>query len=198
MWLDALESTNHTLSQAKVLLDWMTSLSVLYDSLRTFHLGHHSQNLWHNSWVVGWSKPTLVSSFGTPLRSGQIFHSTCIQSGCLGNFVWHDDSPSYWTPLVCSLSDSACVSSAESSSLFKLGVEHPTISHIAPCLWFSLTNGIDGSSKKEGGLSLARMDDLILLSHGANPLRHICTTSSSSMYMLIDLRSPHNSLIFKV
>ena len=49
-----------------------------------------------------------------------------------------------------------------------------------------------------GELSLARTTDRMALNRGARPLRHICTISSSSMLMLIDLRTSHNSLIFKV
>ena len=101
MWLDALESTNHTLSK-EVLVALVPTSSVLYDSLGTFLHGRHNRNLWHSSWVVDWSKLTLVSSFGSPLNNGQVSNNTCIRLGCFGGLVRQDGSPFWRTSLLCS------------------------------------------------------------------------------------------------
>ena len=64
--------------------------------------------------------------------------------------------------------------------------------------WFSSTNSIDWSSKKEGDFSLARTAVRIAPNCGASPPRHICTISSSSMFTPIEPSESQSSLIFKV
>ena len=152
MWLDAPESTNHTSSEDEVLVGCCADIEWACASLRTFRHDIYSRNSWHNLWVVDWSKPTLVASFGTPLRSGRVFHSTRIRSGNLVTWSNKMASPSIKLPLcvtgllpmmrvvfsaqlIMSTSfESTCISSVESSSLIQLRVENLAILCISPWL----------------------------------------------------------------